>query len=129
MDHTTENIIEHYDQHPFYLHDDLISKKIHSDTLLGKFVQKNKSLIIETLVDVGCGASAKNIPYIKKYSDWNSKLFGTELSRDSILIAKQQHPYCNFLLANSEKLPFSDDSIALKDTPSTPGLPWFSRDC
>ena len=48
----------------------------------------------QTILDFGCGIGL-NIPYLHKYFK-NTKLYGCDVSSESIEIAKNNYPYCEF---------------------------------
>ena len=51
------------------------------------------------ILDFGCGVGS-NIPYLKKYFP-NAKLFGCDVSSESIKIAEDNYQYCEFSIINT----------------------------
>ncbi|MCL2792123.1 MAG: class I SAM-dependent methyltransferase [Spirochaetaceae bacterium] len=51
------------------------------------------------ILDFGCGVGL-NVPYLKKYFP-NANLFGCDVSSESIKIAEDNFPYCEFSVVNT----------------------------
>ena len=108
-----EQIREHYDRHPFYLNDEVILARMAKETLLGEFVRTRKPEDIRHIADIGCGALAKNISFLKKYAVdlKDSVVIGTDISKESLSLAHKLHPRVPFFQADTEQLPFHDNSF------------------
>lgn len=106
---TQKKITDHYDQYPFYLNDEVIISKIASDTPLGKFIcSLDQTTDFYKIVDLGCGALAKNISLLKNSGAHLTKnaIIGTDISSQSLSLAKQYHPDIQFIRADHNTLPF-----------------------
>ncbi|UCE84931.1 MAG: class I SAM-dependent methyltransferase [Deltaproteobacteria bacterium] len=110
---TAEDVRRHYDRHPFYLDGEQVLERVHLDTPLGRYVQRQGEPEIRRAVDVGCGGLAKNLSFLQAYAPWaeRAELFGTDLSRRSLELAKKRHPDVHFLQAETGALPFDRDSV------------------
>lgn len=104
---------QHYDQNPFYLNDAVILDKVLNETPLGQFIKSKEVAEIHIIADVGCGGLAKNIDFLYKYGHCFSDpvILGTDFSFQTLKIAGQRHARTPFFQANTESLPFKDNSL------------------
>ena len=58
-----------------------------------------------TLLDVGCGSGELSNEYLKK----SKRVYGIDLSKESIEVAKRKYPTIKFRLAPAERLPFENN--------------------
>ena len=108
-----KTIAAHYDSHPFYVRaDEIVLEGILKTTVLGDFVRQQDFSQFLHFIDVGCGGFAKNISFLRRFvlNDQQS-MVGTDISLQSLALAQQQHPRANFFQANTERLPFKDNTF------------------
>jgi len=62
-----------------------------------------------SILDMGCGEGTR----LAKIADKNGKIYGIDISKKAIEIAKKKYPQFNFRVGNLEKLPFPDNTFDL----------------
>ena len=70
------------------------------------------------MLDVGAsgrGASGKNISFLEKFAKHlkNKYIIGTDISANSLSLAKKYHPDTQFFIADTKALPFGDEAFDL----------------
>lgn len=61
------------------------------------------------ILDMGCGEGTR----LAKIADNKTSVYGIDISKKAIEIAKKKYPKFNFFVGNLEKLPFSDEKFDL----------------
>ena len=108
---SNDGVKKHYSNIPLRMGGEQMIDQVYNRTLFGKLVDEyiNKSRNAKIL-DVGCGAYAKNIHLLEKYmnADCSNSLYGYDISHPTICCASEIFYKAIFLVANTEKLPFLD---------------------
>ena len=65
----------------------------------------------ETILDAGCGTGTF-LGIINQAKDKNTHLVGIDISPEMIKIAHQKYPEIDFVVADSDKLPFRDNTFS-----------------
>ncbi len=65
----------------------------------------------DRIIDVGCGTGTF-LGIIKQLVNGNSKLVGVDISHEMIKIAHEKFPDIDFIVADSDNLPFKDEQFS-----------------
>lgn len=104
----TRAVQHHYDERSFDCMGDVVLEQVRRRTLLGAVGEHFDLERIEKVLDVGCGASARNPFFVRRY--WGKEAVAVDLSRRTLGRAKARiHvPYVN---ASVLHLPFRAESF------------------
>lgn len=96
----------HYDAHHFDCTNDAVLEHVRTTTLLGKVHRHFDPRHWRCLIDVGCGASCRNVFFAQRY--WGAQAIPVDLSRRT-LVAARERVVAPFVNASVLALPFRNE--------------------
>ena len=79
--------------------------------LVADFCQTYLTDESSTLLDIGCGEGYYTAEIQNRLVERRAQVFGLDISKVAIKFAAKRYPNCQFSVASSHRLPFSDQSL------------------